>query len=328
MKRIRKNVSLFICVALFSVFALGSGSSDEKPNAEKVGEVSQSSASESDKDTNSVSSTAKEEVKEAYYVGDTFSNKGLNVSLVSTKYYISDNEFIQPTEGNQYIQLCFHVDNQSGSDKSVTVYDFNCYADGYECANAYFDDDLSASLSTGRSSDGAVYFEVPEGASEIEIEYEYDMFNNKKVKFVFEGDKESKLVFEKNTEANENAFHVGDIIETKYVRISYNKAAEFVSDNMFIQPKEGYRYIYIELEAENISDSDQTISYFSFGCYADGSSCDGFYGMDDNLSATMSAGRKAKGTIAYEVPVDAKTIEIEYEDNLWTQDKIIFLYEE
>lgn len=96
---------------------------------------------------------------------------------------------------------------------------------------------------------------------------------------------------------------------------------------MFLEPKEGYKYVYIELEVENLSDSDQLFSYFSFNCFADGVSCDGFYGMDDAISATLSAGRKAKGTVVFEVPKDAQAIEFEFEDNFWTQNKIIFLYE-
>ena len=50
--------------------------------------------------------------------------------------------------------------------------------------------------------------------------------------------------------------------------------------------------------------------------------------MDDALSASLSPGRKAKGTIAFEVPKDAQVIEFEFEDNFWTENKLVFLYEE
>lgn len=45
------------------------------------------------------------------------------------------------------------------------------------------------------------------------------------------------------------------------------------------------------------------------------------------MSADLSAGRKAKGTVAFEVPVDSQVIEFEFEDNFWTDSKIVFLYE-
>lgn len=328
MKKYSKVLMLLACVGVFSAVALGSGSSDSGSSAVKVGEVGATNGNETSGNTNTDKTTAATEIKSEYYVGDTFTKDGINITYVNSSEYVSDNQFIQPAEGNKYIRLAFHVDNQSGSDKSVTAYDFDCYADGYECSRSYKDDDLSGSLSNGRSSDGAVYFEIPVDAKEVEIEYEYDLWNNKKVKFIYEGDKDSGLVFEKNVSASESAFHVGDIIETKAFRISYKKAAEYISDNMFMQPAEGMKYIYIELEVENLSDSDKTISEFSFDCYADGTSCDSFYGLDDSLSASLSAGRKAKGTVAFEVPIDAQVIEIEFEDNFWTESKIIFLYEE
>lgn len=338
MKKICKLVSLLVCIGLFSAFALGSGSSDsgssgaskvgEVSNTEKVDEVTNADGNSLDRNNTEPAKTPANEVKTEFKVGETFTNDGLNITYVSSSNWESDNQFITPAEGNKFIRLFFHVDNQSGSDQLVSAFSFNCYADGYECSQTYNDDDLSASLSNGRSSDGAVYFEVPVDAKEVEIEYDYDVFSNQKVKFIFEGDKESGLAFEKNTTANENAFHVGDIIETNKLKITYLKAAEYKSDNMFLQPDEGKKYAYIQIEVENLSDSDQMISYFSFECYADGTACDGFYGMDDALSATLSSGRKAKGTIAFQVPVDASVIEFEFEDNVWTDNKIVFLYEE
>jgi hypothetical protein len=66
------------------------------------------------------------------------------------------------------------------------------------------------------------------------------------------------------------------------------------------------------------------VSSFSFDCFADGSACDTVYYRDDDLSATISPGRKAKGTVTFEVPDDAKVIEVEYEDNYWTSSRITF----
>lgn len=329
MRRIKQVVFIILCVTVFSVFAIGSGSADagttsgDISTAEKVDEFFSPEAEESEE----TESVAEEITKTEYYVGDILSVDGLEITYTGSSNYVSDNEFIQPADGNKFIRLAFHVDNKSGSDKMVSVYEFVCYADGYECQATYQNDDLSATLSDGRCTDGAVYFEIPADAQEVEVEYEIDWLSSEKVKFIFEGDKDSGLVFEKDSTVTEDAFHVGDIIETNNLRISYLKAEEYVSDNMFLVPGEGMKYVYIELEVENLSDSDQSISFYSFNCYADGVSCNGFYGMEDALSAELSAGRKAKGTIAFEVPVEAQVIEFEFEDNFWTESKIIFLYE-
>lgn len=335
MNKIKKSIVLILCVSLFAALAMGSGSSSDS-SATKVGEVSSkddSAKSETKAEDRKESSDSKNDkqkntTQSEYHVGDTLIYNGLNITYVSSNYFESDNEFIKPSDGNRFIRLYFYVDNKSGSDKSVTTFDFKCYADGYDCAATYQDDDISATLSDGRSGEGAVYFEVPADATEIEIEYDLDWISGDKAKFIFEGDKDSGLVFEKSASASEETFSVGDVIETKNLKITYLKAEEYVSDNMFMQPADGNKYIYIELEVENLSDSDQMISSFSFECYADGSNCSGFYGLDDSLSATLSSGRKAKGTVAFEVPQDAKTIEIEFEDNFWTQNKIVFLYSE
>ena len=45
---------------------------------------------------------------------------------------------------------------------------------------------------------------------------------------------------------------------------------------------------------------------------------------DDNLSATISAGRKVKGTVTFEVPVDATVVEVEYLTSFWTSNRVVF----
>lgn len=330
MKKTKQVMLIILCIGVFSAFAIGSGTTNEENStATLVGEVSMPENTEETESVieDSEPTIMQEDVKTEYYVGDMLSTDGLEITYTGSSNFISDNEYIQPAEGNKFIRLAFHVDNKSGSDKSISTYEFVCYADGYECQAIYQEDDLLATLSDGRTTSGAVYFEVPIDAKEIEIEYETNWISEEKVKFIFEGDKDSGLVFENDTTETENAFHVGDVIETDSLRISYIKAEEYKDDNMFLQPAEGMKYVYIELEVENLSDSDQMISYFSFNCYADGESCNGFYGMDDALSAELSAGRKAKGTIAFEVPIDAEVVEFEFEDNVWTESKIVFLYE-
>ena len=156
-----------------------------------------------------------------------------------------------------------------------------------------------------------------------------NVFTSDHIKFIYEGEKDSGFVPEKNTEVSEDVYHVGDILETKQLRITYLSCGEFGSDNMFIQPKDGYKYLYIELEFENISDSDEYVSSFSFDCFADGSACcQSYYTGDDNLDATISSGRKTKGKVVFEIPKDATTVEFEYLDNLWTSGRILFFYEE
>lgn len=123
----------------------------------------------------------------------------------------------------------------------------------------------------------------------------------------------------------QNEFKVGDVVETSDLKISFTGADEYTSDNEFLQPEDGNVYYKMDFEFENISDSDQYVSSFNFKCYADGYDMEQSYmdGMD--LDATLSSGKKTKGSVFFEVPEDSKEITLEYETNFWTENKVIFI---
>lgn len=95
------------------------------------------------------------------------------------------NQYSAPKSGNKIIKLWFDVENNASADRYINFYDFNCYADG-SAAEAYYSvvDDISLTLSQGRKGSGAVYFEVPVDAQNIEVEYEINIWNNTKAVFV------------------------------------------------------------------------------------------------------------------------------------------------
>lgn len=143
------------------------------------------------------------------------------------------------------------------------------------------------------------------------------------------GEERDDAVVEATTEAEEakqTEFQVGDIVETKHLKISYFSAEPYASTNQFIQPKEGYEYYRMEFEFENIGDTDETISSMvSWNCYADGYAMDAVYIQDDSLGATLSPGKKTVGAVYYEVKADAQEIELEYEADMFSKEKIIFI---
>ena len=128
------------------------------------------------------------------------------------------------------------------------------------------------------------------------------------------------------TKEIKSEYHVGDILEAGSLKIVYVSSGDYQEDNQFSQPKEGMKYVFIKLAVENIGSSDESVSSFSFTCYADGYSVDTHY-TDKDLSATLSPGRTTEGYLVYEVPTDANEIEIEYEINLFTSEKIKFIYD-
>ncbi len=128
-----------------------------------------------------------------------------------------------------------------------------------------------------------------------------------------------------NGEEIDNIFEVGDIVETSNLRISYLSAEVYDLDNALIQPKNGNIFYRMEFEFENIGESDELASSWDFECYADGYSMEQTYYGDDDLQATISSGKKAKGAVYFEIPENAKEIILEYKINYWTEDKVIFV---
>lgn len=128
-------------------------------------------------------------------------------------------------------------------------------------------------------------------------------------------------------ENTSNIFKVGDIVETNDLKITFVSAEQYVEENEFLQPKDGYEYWRFEFKFENISNSDQTVSsMLDWECYADNSKVDqSWIGNDNGLDATLSSGRTTQGAVFFEVPVGAQSIELEYLINFLQSDRIVFV---
>ena len=139
---------------------------------------------------------------------------------------------------------------------------------------------------------------------------------------------ESNAVSEEKQAVN-NIFHVGDVVDTGKAIVTFKSVEDYTSDNMFIQPEEGNKFIYAYFIIENKDKSDLFTSSYDFSCYADNSVCDSHIVTEKALSSdSISPGRKSEGYICFEVPTNAQTIEIEYEMSWWTQEKAIFIAKE
>lgn len=118
---------------------------------------------------------------------------------------------------------------------------------------------------------------------------------------------------------------VGEMLTTSNLEITFNETGNYTEYSQYSAPKDGYKIIYIDVSAKNIGESDAYISYYDFNCYADDVATDAYYLTDDGISATLSAGRQTTGRAYFEVPVDAESIEIEYETDFWSDKKAVFV---
>lgn len=134
------------------------------------------------------------------------------------------------------------------------------------------------------------------------------------------------------SETVSNVFMVGDVAETKHLKITYQECdSDWRGYTEYYRPKNGNKVVRAFFVFENISNSDQNCGHYDFSCYADQFTCSSFSCTSDDILyyTTIPPGRKAQGCVLFEVPVDAEEIELEYEDSFdfFSNKKLIFTIE-
>lgn len=137
---------------------------------------------------------------------------------------------------------------------------------------------------------------------------------------------DSKTISEESQAGNKSTVvRVGEKLTTGGLEITFVSVSDYESENMFLKPKAGKKYIRLFLEYKNVGESDHYVSEFDFKCYADDVACQTPLVSDEALSGEISAGRTTKGYVYFEVPENAEHIEVEYDLGWLTNEKAIFL---
>lgn len=172
MKKFSPVFGIIAVILIFSLFAIGSGSDKAS--------VSSDSASD-----NSQTTTQKADEPVKVKVGETLITNTLKITYKSS----ADDkgaEYFPAASGNKIIKLTFEIENISSTDQIVSVYDFKCYSDDVASSAYYYGDNglSTTTLSSGRKATGNVYFEVPQNANSIDVEYETNYWSGNKAIFV------------------------------------------------------------------------------------------------------------------------------------------------
>lgn len=111
-------------------------------------------------------------------------------------------------------------------------------------------------------------------------------------------------------------FLPGDMVTLDNLILTYESSSlNWTEHYDFLPPKEGYRYVRLNFEVEYLGENTVHVSYLEFTCYADNYECEPAYQGIDDLSTTLSTGRKGSGAVYFSVPIDAEVIEVEYHHN-------------
>ena len=174
-------IIVIVCVAIIGA-ASGSGDGDSENSVDtNVQQVSDASIE------NTTTKTAETTtVKNVFNVGDSVIDGGLKITYVSAEEWSGYSQYSKPAEGNKVIKVAFDFANEGDVDAYINS--FYCYADNQAASDYFYVDDYFSvyTLSAGRSTSGNFYFEVPEDAEEIELEYEVNFWTDKKAIFKVE----------------------------------------------------------------------------------------------------------------------------------------------
>lgn len=130
--------------------------------------------------------------------------------------------------------------------------------------------------------------------------------------------------------SSNDTFGLMETAQANNVKVTMTKYEES-NGSEWNKPSSGNVFVLAEFEIENGSSSDLAISsVLSFESYVDG------YATNYSLSAimdksgtqldgTVAPGKKMKGWIGWEVPLDWKEVEIHFTDNVWIGSTFKFL---
>lgn len=175
---------------------------------------------------------------------------------------------------------------------------------------------IIVALATPKNNDAQKVGEVEKTSAEPQKVGEVNETNN-------------TVISDTQSQEEPSFFTVGDIVETENVKLSFLSAEIYEPESSLMNAPEGKVYYKFEFEFENLGKSDMYISAIDFDCYADGYVCESelIAGKDCLYGETVSAGRKLKGNIYFEIPKDVKKIELEYKGNYFSNKKTLFVIE-
>ncbi|MDR2515726.1 MAG: DUF4352 domain-containing protein [Christensenellaceae bacterium] len=121
-------------------------------------------------------------------------------------------------------------------------------------------------------------------------------------------------------------YGVGDTIVNGDLEITVAAIEVYEHDSRFLQPKEGYIYIRVDLAAANTSASKVSSVYggASFTAYADDEAVEQKYlSADDSksFSGEIAPGKRLSGSIFYEVPKGLRAFELQYAPDMFSRSK-------
>jgi hypothetical protein len=121
-------------------------------------------------------------------IGSTIKSKTVNLTVESVGVITSDNQFTQPEDGKEFVEVVLLIESTATKDDVFISYlNADAYVDGFAtdldicaCGESDFDT-LSGTLAPGKKLRGCLCYSLPIGWKELELQLEIDWITGEKI---------------------------------------------------------------------------------------------------------------------------------------------------
>ncbi|WP_314585289.1 DUF4352 domain-containing protein [Paenibacillus terrigena] len=114
------------------------------------------------------------------------------------------------------------------------------------------------------------------------------------------------------------SYKVGDAVDFNNLTVTLNGVRE--SKGKLIKPKDGKKFVVVDVTVENKGDADKTISSLIQTAMSDGDGYSYSIALSDDekasLNGNVAAGKKLRGEVTFELPKEAKELEFTFKGAL------------
>lgn len=143
-------------------------------------------------DSSAVSSWVEEsEEKKMYGLGETAVAKSYKLTINAINTVESDNQFAQPEDGKEYVEVELLLENTSDSELAISsVLNCNAYEDGFAISENLSagvvagTDSFNGTVASGKKLKGSLYYELNEGWKELEIDVDIGLSKDDEIKIL------------------------------------------------------------------------------------------------------------------------------------------------
>ena len=125
--------------------------------------------------------------------------------------------------------------------------------------------------------------------------------------------KKTTSTAKKDTSPKTITAKVGGGITYGKAKVSFTNCYEYTDYDEWTAPKVGNKVVVFEFEVENGNSSNFNFGSYGFEGYADNVKVEPYYYMDSDIELNLAPGRTGTGTVAFEVPEDAQSIQADYD---------------